>query len=573
MTFPYPTQNTTRSNTTARKNNLRDDINAHAAALNDLLALLGDNPEHDFDDVTACIDRVFERLNSQKDDIDSLLAGNGGAKILSGSGAPSGTDGRNGDFYIRTTNPRLYGPKASGSWGAGVSLQGADGPAGAGIPVEGTGAVGEFLRLKDDDPVTAEWKAIHQVPAGGTTGQALVKATGDDFDTEWADVSGGGGGSLPDPAGEPDGKVLTTLTGGAVWAAPSGGGGGGGGTPAGIRFHDKKGYQTKLWESQCQTGYGTLVPECGWVTVEQTDQRGWAWAPTDPLGGVFDGGRMIASTPLVGVYQRYFYLADYPMWSVDGDGLVEIRGGTAVTSNINEGIFHTPFVLGSYVYVVGLYTGNLWRRALLGAANSWSVVGSGSFPNDWSRMIVGNGSVAWGVAGGYDGIMRLLPGATSWTGGFSFGTGSAYTTACSANGNVWAVNGTENGTWYLATATPLTSAMVVHTGWVPDAGMPYAVRGIGVAPSGLVVLVCEYWKSSDSSTYRNIAVVYDPSTGAKAEHYITTPAQNGRWMGTATINGGYTEQMAVRESDGMLSFSLLSANINLYATVTVPAAV
>jgi hypothetical protein len=30
------------------------------------------------------------------------------------------------------------------------------------------------------------------VPAGGTTGQALVKASGDDYDTEWADPSGGG---------------------------------------------------------------------------------------------------------------------------------------------------------------------------------------------------------------------------------------------------------------------------------------------------------------------------------------------------------------------------------------------
>ena len=33
------------------------------------------------------------------------------------------------------------------------------------------------------------------VPVGGTTGQALVKTSGDDYDTEWGTVSGGGGGT------------------------------------------------------------------------------------------------------------------------------------------------------------------------------------------------------------------------------------------------------------------------------------------------------------------------------------------------------------------------------------------
>lgn len=32
------------------------------------------------------------------------------------------------------------------------------------------------------------------VPAGGTTGQVLSKASGDDFDTQWSTPSGGGGG-------------------------------------------------------------------------------------------------------------------------------------------------------------------------------------------------------------------------------------------------------------------------------------------------------------------------------------------------------------------------------------------
>jgi len=36
------------------------------------------------------------------------------------------------------------------------------------------------------------------VPDGGTTGQVLAKATGDDYDTEWVDQTGGGGG-FPSP--------------------------------------------------------------------------------------------------------------------------------------------------------------------------------------------------------------------------------------------------------------------------------------------------------------------------------------------------------------------------------------
>ncbi|MGD9795442.1 MAG: hypothetical protein AB7V43_18415 [Acidimicrobiia bacterium] len=49
--------------------------------------------------------------------------GTPGATILSGAGAPSG--GADGDFYFRTSNGTLYGPKAAGAWpGSGTSLVG-----------------------------------------------------------------------------------------------------------------------------------------------------------------------------------------------------------------------------------------------------------------------------------------------------------------------------------------------------------------------------------------------------------------------------------------------------------------
>lgn len=53
------------------------------------------------------------------------VAGPSGTLVRSGSSAPQSSDGNNGDWWIETTNSRLYGPKASGSWpGSYVSLIG-----------------------------------------------------------------------------------------------------------------------------------------------------------------------------------------------------------------------------------------------------------------------------------------------------------------------------------------------------------------------------------------------------------------------------------------------------------------
>jgi len=54
--------------------------------------------------------------------------GDDGARIWSGSGAPAAGFGASSDFWLDTTNGRLYGPKADGSWGTPLQLQ--SGPAG-----------------------------------------------------------------------------------------------------------------------------------------------------------------------------------------------------------------------------------------------------------------------------------------------------------------------------------------------------------------------------------------------------------------------------------------------------------
>lgn len=46
-----------------------------------------------------------------------------GASVLSGTGAPTMATGKSGDFYIDRTTMTFYGPKAGGSWPAGVSLE------------------------------------------------------------------------------------------------------------------------------------------------------------------------------------------------------------------------------------------------------------------------------------------------------------------------------------------------------------------------------------------------------------------------------------------------------------------
>ena len=58
-------------------------------------------------------------------------AGADGKTVLNGAGAPGGGTGVDGDFYIDTTNNRIYGPKASGAWGGYVSLVGPTGATGA----------------------------------------------------------------------------------------------------------------------------------------------------------------------------------------------------------------------------------------------------------------------------------------------------------------------------------------------------------------------------------------------------------------------------------------------------------
>lgn len=55
---------------------------------------------------------------------DTGPAGQSGATILSGNGAPATSVGKNGDFYLDLSAMQLYGPKTGAGWGSGVLLKG-----------------------------------------------------------------------------------------------------------------------------------------------------------------------------------------------------------------------------------------------------------------------------------------------------------------------------------------------------------------------------------------------------------------------------------------------------------------
>lgn len=134
-------------------------------------------------------------------------AGVDGKTIRYGSTAPSAGTGNDGDFYINTSNNYIYGPKAAGTWPAGISLVGG-GAAGSSVTISDTAPVSPnsgdvwwnstngVLYIYYDDGTSSQWVAATGepgedglgVPSGGATGQFLAKASGLDNDTAWVNA-------------------------------------------------------------------------------------------------------------------------------------------------------------------------------------------------------------------------------------------------------------------------------------------------------------------------------------------------------------------------------------------------
>ena len=132
------------------------------------------------------------------------VAGVDGPRIYSGSGAPSSGLGRSGDFYVDVTNGVLYGPKASGSWGAGLQLEsGPQGPTGPQSTVTGPTGPASVVTGPTGPQVTGPTGAASVItgPTGATGAQGL-SVTG---------PTGATGTSVTGPTG-----ALTAVTVGTV---------------------------------------------------------------------------------------------------------------------------------------------------------------------------------------------------------------------------------------------------------------------------------------------------------------------------------------------------------------------
>ena len=143
----------------------------------------------------------------------------GNSPVLSGAGAPASGLGNVGDIYIDTTNKSLYGPKTSGGWGSGTSLQG---PTGAAGPAGPAGTVSTHASSHASGGSDAVTLTVSQV----TGLQTALDGKADSSDSRLSDArtptshaaSHASGGSDPITVGTVSGRFVTTTTGGRLTA-------------------------------------------------------------------------------------------------------------------------------------------------------------------------------------------------------------------------------------------------------------------------------------------------------------------------------------------------------------------
>lgn len=92
----------------------------------------------------------------------NILAHGDGLSVLNGTTVPDPELGMEGEFYIRTTNHYLYGPKTGGSWGTPFDLRGPAGTDGT----NGTNGV-------DGN----QWTSSASAPSGGNNGDFHLDTT------------------------------------------------------------------------------------------------------------------------------------------------------------------------------------------------------------------------------------------------------------------------------------------------------------------------------------------------------------------------------------------------------------
>jgi hypothetical protein len=141
-------------------------------------------------------------------------------RLLNGTTGPVSGYGRNGEFFLDTNSGILYGPKTSGSWGAGLQLQ--SGPAGPTGPA-GFGSTGPTSQVPGPQGATGERGATGSTGAASTvtgprgetgpsgpTGFGATGATGPATSLTIGQVSSGGTPSAT-LTGPPGSQVLSLV--------------------------------------------------------------------------------------------------------------------------------------------------------------------------------------------------------------------------------------------------------------------------------------------------------------------------------------------------------------------------
>jgi hypothetical protein len=205
------------------------------------------------------------------------------------------TEGVDGDFYINTASNKIFGPKASGVWPAGVSLVG---PPGA------TGVPGVNYTLPKA-PVLA-------------TGQQITYAEGDDGN--WKSGAGVTGPRFTDNIvggfGVSNGTVTDNLT-GLIWlkdARCSATFGGVANTGTGLNWADALTWTNNLANLSCGLTDGSTVGQ--WRLPNRQELRSLL-----DLSGVLATGNPFLNYPIVAFWSSSTYSGNTAnAWIVDMDG-------------------------------------------------------------------------------------------------------------------------------------------------------------------------------------------------------------------------------------------------------------
>jgi len=256
-------------------------------------------------------------------------AGTNGNSVLNGATAPNNNQGANGDFFINTATNTLYGPKANGTWPAGVSLVGPAGVAGPQGLAGATGATGPQGPAGATGLTGAAGAVGPQGPAGATGPTGLTGATGAAGPQGLAGATGPAGPTGPAGVAGPQGPAGLLASGSAA-----------GNTP----YWDGTQWvlnSANLFNNGSSIGIGTISPNASAALEVNSTTKGFL------LPTMTQTQRNAISTPATGllIYQSDntpgFYYYNGSAWTAIAGAAAGGGGAAGYSSTANTLIYTT----------------------------------------------------------------------------------------------------------------------------------------------------------------------------------------------------------------------------------------